>query len=187
MYRRGARHGAYAWTHACLLLSPLIFPFPPSFFLFPQKSLKYSFMAGGERNSAGFPRKPIGSWILGHTVIWCLRAHHPCTSGEHLPGRPSPSRSPVRRHLEHSTTAFQPIKQPCFISIISSNRILAYIDPLNSPGENSSIPLKRIDSVLLEIQSPTPRSSQLALCSYHSSQDFLFSLVCVYTIYYLFR
>jgi len=59
--------------------------------------------------------------------------------------RPSPSRSPVRRHLEHSATAFRPIKQPCFISIIliSSSRIYLRIliwisDPLES--ENSSIP-----------------------------------------------
>lgn len=98
------------------------FPSPLVFFLFPQKSLKYSFMAGGERNSAGIPRKPIGSWILGHTVMWCLRAHHPCTSGKHSPDRPSPSRSPIRRHLEHSAMTFRPIEQPCFISIISSSR-----------------------------------------------------------------
>lgn len=160
MYRRGARHGAYVRTHACLLLSPLISPLP--FFLFPQKSLKYSFMAGGERNSAGIPRKPIGSWILGHTVIWCLRAHHPCTSGKHLPGRPSPSRSPVRRHFEHSATAFRPIEQSCFISIISSSRILAYIDPLDPLDENSSIPFKS-NSIPLEIQSPILQSPSRTL------------------------
>lgn len=169
--------GVYARTHACLLLSPLISPLP--FFLFPQKSLKYSFMTGGERNSAGIPRKPIGSWILGHTVIWCLRAHHPYTSGKHLPGRPSPSRSPVRRHLGHSTTAFRPIEQPCFIGIISSSRILAYIDLLDPLGENSSIPFKS-DSVPLEIQSPIPRSPTRTLLLPILPKIFLFSLLCIY-------
>lgn len=126
MYRRGARHGAYARTHACPLLSPLISPLPPpAFFLFPQKSLKYSFMAGGERNSAGIRRKPIGSWMLGHTQCNIV-PHHPCTSGKYLPDRPSPSRSPVRRHLGHSAAAFRTIEQRCFISIISSSRIYRF-------------------------------------------------------------
>lgn len=60
-YQRGARHGAHAHTRArfYLPLIPLLCSprtsFSPILFLFPQKSLKYSFIADGERNSAGIP------------------------------------------------------------------------------------------------------------------------------------
>lgn len=84
VYRRDARHGAHTREPPRALHPVRSFPlartgpsfvgatrftlFRPiplplslsltpflSFFLFPQKSLKHSFMAGGERNAAGIP------------------------------------------------------------------------------------------------------------------------------------
>jgi hypothetical protein len=131
-YRRGAppwgvrTHG----TPACPLLSPSPPPLhpssPPSWsfplhrtrptsppalsrspypvfssFYFRESLLNTPLWRAEKETQREFPRSQSGAGY-SVTVIWCLRAHRPCTSGEHLLSRPSPSRLLVRRHFGHS-------------------------------------------------------------------------------------
>jgi len=126
-YRRGAppwgvrTHGTPACPLLYLSLPPFstlllhIYPFPcptslpplgppyPVFssFYFRESLLNTPLWRAEKETQREFPRSQSGAGY-SVTVIWCLRAHRPCTSGEHSPSRPSPSRLLVRRHFGHS-------------------------------------------------------------------------------------